>query len=110
MSASVHGMKPAYRPDPIDPESWVPSTPFMRVFECAALLSCTANHILDLIRADEIKVPQELKDSAKSGPAMRIPRPALIEFLRSRSSVLKYRRLAAETARQAKKKKKGGKS
>lgn len=90
-----------YQAEPVDPETWVPSAPFMRVFECAALLSCTTKHILNLIDADELKVPQELKDSAKSGPAMRIPRPALIEFLRSRSSVLKYRRLAAEEARQA---------
>lgn len=106
MSAPAHLMeRPAYQPQPIDPETWVPSAPFMRVIHCAPFLSYTANHVLSLIREGIIKVPKKLQKSAPSGPAMRIPRASIIKFVRERSSLTRQKRRPVSVTREKKGKK-----
>lgn len=70
-----------------DPETWLPSPRFMRVKEFAERMCCSTTHILNLIKDGAIVVPQELKDSAPSGPSMRIPRASLVDFLNERKNI-----------------------
>ncbi len=70
-----------------DPETWLPPPPFMRVKEFGERMCCSSKHILNLVRANAIKVPQELQDSAPSGPSMRIPRASLVDFLNERMNI-----------------------
>lgn len=96
----------ASQPDPTDPETWVPSAPFMRVNTFAKLFSITDRHVVSLIKEGILKVPKKLQESAPSGPSMRIPRASIIKFVRQRSSLTRQERRPASVPR----KKKGRKS
>lgn len=91
------------QPD-FDAEEFVPALPFIRVTQIADLLTVTDKHVLSLIWEGLIKVPKKLRESAPSGPAMRVPRKSVVEFVRERSSRNVFRKREETAKRGAKKK------
>lgn len=86
MIAPLRGAKMGTAQPDFDAEKFVPELPFVRVTQIAELLTVTNNHILSLIKERVIKVPKKLQASAPSGPAMRVPRKSVVDFVRRRSS------------------------
>ena len=80
--------------DPLDPSRRVdPNRKSFPVFEIAKDLWCSVQHVLNLIKQGEIRVPQENIDRAKSPAAIQVPREAYVDFLRRRTrSPLKTKR------------------
>jgi hypothetical protein len=56
------------------------------VWELAKILSCSDHHIYKLIRAGAIAVPEENVRKAKTHATIVLPRAAVAEFIRVRSS------------------------
>lgn len=71
----------------LDVEAWVPKTQSaFRINQIAEFLSCTAQHIFNLVNAGEIQVPAENIARAASRPGIMVPRESLVAFLRARST------------------------
>ncbi len=71
----------------LDVEAWVPKTQSaFRINQVAEFLSCTAQHIFNLVNAGEIQVPAENIARAASRPGIMVPRKSLVAFLRARST------------------------
>lgn len=65
----------------IDAEAFVPRTQnSFRADQVAKLFSCSANHIVKLIKQGEIAVPEESIANAPSGPSILVPRESIVDF------------------------------
>lgn len=56
-----------------------------RINQVAELLSCTSQHIYNLVACGALVVPKENIERAKSGAGIMVPRQTLVAFLDSRS-------------------------
>lgn len=79
-------MNPSTNAIESDPDKWIPADrKSFPVFEIAREWKCTVQHVWNLIKEGEIRVPQENIDRATSRAEIQVPRDAYVDFLRQRS-------------------------
>lgn len=81
----------------LDADSWIPRTQSaFRINQVAEFLSCSSNHIYNLVVGGELKVPKENIARAASRPGIMVPRESLVAFCSSRHSTNVILRKAAD--------------
>jgi hypothetical protein len=67
-------------------EDWFPvARAEFRIDEIAKIFSCSIQHVHNLVKSNEIKVPAENIAKAQSAACILVPRESLVDFLNRRA-------------------------